>query len=99
MGLSQPVLRAAECLLTSGWLGVNWSTFSAAVLPERIAGWFLESNLSSSDRARPGPEHRYVFPEPRRASALVYHQVSRVFRLILQRVHRHVRVVWHLCSH
>ena len=34
-----------------------------------------------------------------RASALVHHQVSRVFRLVLQRVHRHVWVVQHLRSH
>ena len=37
-----------------------------------------------------------MFPEPRRASALVYHQVSRVLRLVLQRVHCHVWVVRHL---
>ena len=40
-----------------------------------------------------------MLPEPRRASALVQYQVSRVFRLVLQRVHRHVWVVWHLRSH
>ena len=40
-----------------------------------------------------------MFPEPRRASALVHHQVSRVSRLVLQRVHRHVWGMWHLCSH
>ena len=32
---------------------------------------------------------------PRRASALVHHQVSCVLRLVLQRVHRHVRVMRH----
>ena len=37
-----------------------------------------------------------MFAEARRASALVYHQVSRVLRLVLQRVHCHVWVVWHL---
>ena len=37
-----------------------------------------------------------MFPERRRASALVYHQVSRVLRLLLQRGHRHVWVVRHL---
>ena len=37
-----------------------------------------------------------MFPEPRRASALLYHQVSRVLRLVLQRVHCHVWVVRHL---
>ena len=37
-----------------------------------------------------------MFPEPRQASALVYHQVSRVLRLVLQRVHCHVWVVRHL---
>ena len=36
-----------------------------------------------------------MFPEPCRASALVDHQVSRVLRLVLQRVHRHVWVVRH----
>ena len=58
----------------------------------------VESDFSSGDRARPGPERRYVFPDPRKASALVHHQVSCVFRLVLQYVHRHVRVVWHVCS-
>ena len=58
----------------------------------------VEPDLSSGDRARRGPERRYVFPERRRASALVYHQGSRVSRLVLQRVHRHVWVVWHLRS-
>ena len=38
-----------------------------------------------------------MFPEPHRASALVYHQVSRVLRLVLQRVHCLVWVVRHLC--
>ena len=57
-----------------------------------------ESDLSSGDRARPRPELRYELPEPRRASALVHHQVSPVSRLVLQRVHRHVWVVWHLGS-
>ena len=37
-----------------------------------------------------------MFPEPRRASALVYHQVTRVLWLVLQRVHCHVWVVRHL---
>ena len=36
-----------------------------------------------------------MFPDPCRASALVDHQVSRVLRLVLQRVHRHVWVVPH----
>ena len=34
-----------------------------------------------------------MFLEPRRASALVHHQVPRVLRLVLQRVHCHVWVV------
>ena len=59
----------------------------------------VEPDLSSGDRARPGPQRRYVLLEPRRASALVHTQVSRVFRLVLQRVHHHVWVVWHLRSH
>ena len=37
-----------------------------------------------------------MFPEQRRASALVYHQVSRVLRLVLKRVHCHLWVVRHL---
>ena len=37
-----------------------------------------------------------MFPEPRRASALVYHQVSRALQLVLQRVHCQVWVVRHL---
>ena len=37
-----------------------------------------------------------MFPEPYPAPALVYHQVSRVLRLVLQRVHCHVLVVRHL---
>ena len=40
-----------------------------------------------------------MFPEPRWAPALVYHQVSRVLRLVLQRVHCHVWVVRHLCNY
>ena len=59
----------------------------------------LESDLSPGDRACPGPEHRHLLVEPRRASALVHHQVSRVFRLVLQRVHRQMWVVRHLLSH
>ena len=53
----------------------------------------VESNLSSGNRAHPGSKRRYVFAEPRRASALVHHQVPCVFRMVLQRVYRHVRVV------
>ena len=59
----------------------------------------VESDLSPGDRACPGPERRHMLPEQRRASALVHHQVSRVFWLVLQRVHRHVWVVRHLRSH
>ena len=40
-----------------------------------------------------------MFLEPRRAPALVYHQVFRVLRLVLQRVYRHVWVVRHPRSH
>ena len=59
----------------------------------------VESDLSPGVLACPGPECRNMLPEPRRASALVHHQVSRVFRLVLQRVLRHVWVVRHLRSH
>ena len=58
-----------------------------------------ESDLGPGDRARPGPERRYVLAEPRGASVLVHHQVSRVIRLVLQGVHGHVWVVRHLRSH
>ena len=37
-----------------------------------------------------------MFPEPHRAPVLVYDQVFRVLRLVLQRVHCHVWVVRHL---
>ena len=40
-----------------------------------------------------------MFSEPQRAPALVYHQVLRVPRLVLQRVHCHVWVVRHLRSY
>ena len=40
-----------------------------------------------------------MFPVPRRASALVYHQVSRVLRFVLQCVHCHVWVLRHLRNH
>ena len=59
----------------------------------------VKSDFSSGNRARQGLEGRYVFPEPRRALVLVHQQVPCVFRLVLQRVYRHVRVVWHRCSH
>ena len=36
-----------------------------------------------------------MLPEPRRACALLDHQVSRLLRLVLQRVHCHVWVVRH----
>ena len=58
-----------------------------------------ESDLSSSDGARPGSERRQEFPEPRWASALAHHQVPCVLRLVLQRVHPHVWIVWHCRSH
>ena len=40
-----------------------------------------------------------MFPEPRQASALVHHEVSRVRRLVLQGVHCHLWVVRHLRSY
>ena len=42
--LSQPALRAAECQLGSGWPGVNWSTLTARMSSERIAGWSWNGN-------------------------------------------------------
>ena len=59
----------------------------------------VQSDFCPSDCACLEPECRHMFPEPRRASALVHHQVSRVLRLILQRVHFHVWVVRHLRSY
>ena len=56
----------------------------------------VQPDFRSGDRACPGPERRDVFLAPRRASALVHHQVSRTLRLVFQRVHRHVWVVRHL---
>ena len=58
-----------------------------------------ESDLRSSNHAHTVDERCYVLPEPGQASALVHHQVSRVTRPVLQRVHRHVWAVWHFCSH
>ena len=55
----------------------------------------VQPDLPSGDRACPGPKCRHMFLEPRQASALVHHQVSRVPRLVLQRVHCHVWVMRH----
>ena len=55
----------------------------------------VQQDLRSGDRACAGPKCRPMFLETRRASALVHHQVSRVLRLVLQRVHCHVWVVRH----
>ena len=35
----------------------------------------MEPDIGDGDRARPGSERRQVLPEPRRAPALMYHQV------------------------
>ena len=50
----------------------------------------VQPDLCSGDRACSGPKCRHMFLEPRRAPALVHHQVPRVLRLVLQRVHRRV---------
>ena len=55
----------------------------------------VQPDFRSGDRTCPGPECRHMFLEPRRASALVHHQVSRVLRLVLQHVLCHVWVVRH----
>ena len=55
----------------------------------------VQPDFRSGDRGCPGPKCRHMFLEPRRASALVHHQVPRVLRLVLQRVHCHVWVVRH----
>ena len=55
----------------------------------------VQPDFRSGDRACPGPECCHIFLQPRQASALVHHQVSRVLRLVLQRVHCHVWVVRH----
>ena len=65
--------------------GVAWADRRVVVQPD----------FRSGDRACPGPECRHMSLEPRRASALVHHQVSCVLRLVLQRVHCHVWVVRH----
>ena len=83
-------------------VGVAGGTLVPAQCPSVVraaCGVAVESDLSSGDRARPEPECRYVLAEPRQASTLVHHQVSRVFRLVSQCVHRHVWVVCHRCSH
>ena len=59
----------------------------------------VESDLGCSDRARPGSERCQVLPQPRWASALMYHQVPCVLGVVLQRVHRHVWVLRQCCSH
>ena len=59
----------------------------------------VQPDLRSGDRACPGLKCRHMFHEPRRASALVHHQVSRVLWLVLQRMHCHVWVVRHPCSY
>ena len=55
----------------------------------------VQPDFCSGNRACPGPKCRHMFLEPRRASALVHHQVSRVLRLVLPRVHCDVWVVRH----
>ena len=55
----------------------------------------VQPDFCSGDCACQGPKCRHMFLEPGRASALVHHQVSRVLRLVLQRVHCHVWVVRH----
>ena len=55
----------------------------------------VQPDFRSGDRACPAPKCRHMFLESRRTSALVHHQVSRVLRLVLQRVHCHVWVVRH----
>ena len=53
----------------------------------------VQPDFRFGDRACPGPKCRHMFLEPRKASALLHHQVSRVLRLVLQRVHCHVWVM------
>ena len=55
----------------------------------------VQPDLRSGDPACPGPKCRHMLLEPRRASALVHHQVSRVLRQVLQCVHCDVWVVRH----
>ena len=83
-------------------VGVAWGQLVHAQRPG-VAGAdrrvVVQPDFRSGDRACPGSECRHMFLEPRRASALVHHQVSRVLRLVLQRVHCHVWVVRHLHSY
>ena len=58
----------------------------------------VQPDSCSGDCACPGPKCHHMFLEPRQASALVHHQVSRVLRLVLQCVHCHVWAVRHPCS-
>ena len=100
MGLSHPALRSAECHRTSGWLGVSWSTLSALVSPGLIAGWSCSRiSAPATVLAQDRSAVTCSLIEPRRAPTLVHHQVSRVLRLVLQRVYRHVWVVRHPRSH
>ena len=83
----------------SGSPGVSWSAFSALVLSGSFAGWSRSwtsalAIVLAQDRSAVTCSRRGC-----RASALVHHQVSRVFRLVLQGEHRHVWVVRHLLSH
>ena len=39
LGMSHPTLTVAECHLTSGWPGVNWSALSARVFLGWVARW------------------------------------------------------------
>ena len=59
----------------------------------------VEPDLGSCDRARPGSERHQVLPEPSCATVLVHHQMPIVLGLVLQRVHRHMWIVWHCRSH
>ena len=99
MRLSHPALKVAECHLTLGWPGVNLVRAQCQSVVGAGCRVGVESDFSSVDRACPGLERRQVVPEPRWPSALVHQQLPCVLRLVLQRVHHHLRIVWHCCSH
>ena len=79
--------------------GLQAPIVSSGAEPPRVEGSGVPPDVGCGNGTRPGPERCQVLPEARWVRALMYHQVPRVFRLVLERVHRHVQVVWHCCSH
>ena len=59
----------------------------------------MEPDLGPGDGTLPGLGRCQVLLEPHWALALMLHYVLCVFGLVLQRVQRHVLVLWHHRSH